>query len=181
MKTKTYARLALLIPLLIWVILTLVEFVYNLAIPADLRSSASMTVFSILEIIIMFYVFGILFWFLPYVVLSIALLFISFRSRLRMLQYLFILSPVAMAILAMAEGAIITLSIKDSIMPSADSLSNFIASAGFSLMMGILALAWGYVCVGIGFGGFKLLQRFGMIVDEEKPGSEVINVSSQVA
>jgi hypothetical protein len=181
MNTKTYARLALLIPLLIWVVLILVELVINLAIPADLRSGEQMTVFGVLEIIIMFYVFGILFWFLPYLVLSVALLLISFKSRLKMLQYLFILSPFAMAILAMMEGAIITLSTRDLITPSADLLSNFIASAGFSLMMGILALVWGYVCVGLGFGGYTLLQRFGKIIDEEKTTAEVRILNSQEA
>jgi hypothetical protein len=181
MKTKTYARLALLIPLLIWVILIFVELVFNLVIPADLRSSEQMTVFGLLEMFIMFYVMGILFWFLPYLVLSIALLLISFTSRLKMLQYLFILSPFAMAILAMLEGTIITLSTRDLFKSSADILSNFIISTSFSLMMGILALVYGYICVGIGFGGYKLLQRFGMIVDEEKANPEIIRMISQEA
>jgi hypothetical protein len=158
-----------------------VELVINLVIPADLRSSEQMTVFGFLELFIMFYVMGILFWFLPYLVLSIALLFISFTSRLKMLQYLFILSPFAMAILAMIEGTIITLSTRDLFMSSADLLSNFITSTSFSLMMGILALVYGYICVGLGFGGYKLLQQFGMIVDEEKANPEIIYVTSQEA
>ena len=181
MNTKTYARLALLIPLVIWVILILVELVINLVVPAELRSSEQMKVFGILEIFMMFYVFGILFWFLPYLVLSIALLLSSFTSQLKMLQYLFILSPFAMAILAMMEGTIITLSTRELFMSSADLLSNFITGAGFSLMMGILALVYGYICVGLGFGGYKLLQQFGILVDKENINPEIINVSSQEA
>lgn len=181
MKTKTYARLALLIPLLIWVILLFVELVINLVIPADLRSSEQMTVFGFLELIMMFYVFGILFWFLPYLVLSIALLLISFTSRLKLLQFLFILSPFAMAILAMMEGTIITLATRDLFRQSADILSNLIASTSFSLIMGILSLVFGYICVGLGYGGYKLLQQFGLIVDEEKTKVEIIPITNQAA
>jgi hypothetical protein len=181
MKTRTYARLVLLIPLLLWVVLLLVELLINVVIPAELRSGEQMTVFGFLELLVVFYVIGILFWFLPYLVLSIALLLLSFTSRVKMLQYLFILSPFAMAVLTMMEITIILLATRDFILPSADLISNFVTSAGFNLMMGILALVYGYICVGLGFGGYKLLQRFGMIVNEEKAGSEIINVSSQVA
>jgi hypothetical protein len=47
--------------------------------------------------------------------------------------------------------------------------------------MGILSLVFGYICVGLGYGGYKLLQQFGLIVDEEKGNPEIINVSSQAA
>jgi hypothetical protein len=86
-----------------------------------------------------------------------------------------------MAILAMLEGTIITLSTRDLFQSSADIISNFIISTSFSLMMGILALVYGYICVGIGFGGYKLLQQFGMIVDEEKANPEIIRMISQEA
>jgi hypothetical protein len=66
-------------------------------------------------------------------------------------------------------------------MSSADLLSNFITSTSFSLMMGILALVYGYICVGLGFGGYKLLQQFGMIVDKEKANPEIIYLTSQEA
>jgi hypothetical protein len=48
---------------------------------------------------------------------------------------------------------------------------------GINLMMGILSLAYGYICVGLGFAGYKLLQRLGMIREEEKINSEVITVN----
>jgi hypothetical protein len=181
MKTRTYARLALLIPLLIWVILLLVELLINAAIPADLRSNGSTTFFGVLEMFMMFYVIGILLWFLPYLVLSISMLLVSFKIRLETLQYLFILSPFAMAILAMLEATIVSLSAGGFALPSADLASNFKTSIEINLMMGILSLIWGYICVGLGFAGYKLLQRLGKINDEEKTNSVIMNITSQEA
>lgn len=181
MKTRTYARLALLIPFLVWVILLLVELFINAVIPADLRSNGPTTFFGFVEIFMMYYVIGILLWFLPYLVLSMALLLISFKIRLETLQYLFLLSPFAMAILAMMEATIVSLATGDITLPSADLASNFKTSIGINLMMGILALVWGTICVGIGLGGYKLLQRFGKIDEEEKTNSEIISANSQEA
>ena len=181
MKTKTYARLALLIPLLIWVILIFVELAINLVIPADLRSSEQMTVFGFLEMFIMFYVMGILFWFLPYLVLSIAMLLISYKISLERLQYVLILSPFAMAILAMMEATLVSLPAGGFASPSADLATNFMTGIGINLMMGILSLVYGYICVGLGIAGYKLLQRFGKIKEEEKTNVEITNVNSQEA
>jgi hypothetical protein len=176
MKTRTYARLALLIPILIWVILLLVEILINVVIPANLRSDGLL---ALLEIVPFFYVFGILFWFLPYLILSIFLLSISFISRLEVLKYLFFLSPFVMAVLVMLEVTIISLPLGDYAFPDAGLLSTFMTTAGINLLMGILALIFGYGCVGLGLGGYILLQRFGMIDDVEKKHVEITNLTSQ--
>ena len=189
MKTKTYARLALLIPLLLWVILLLVELLINTVIPADLRSNGPETFFGLLEIGILFYVIGIVLWFLPYLALAIAMLLISFKIPLKTLQYLFILSPFAMAILAMMEATLVSLAAGGFALTSADLASDFktdiginlLMGIGINLMMGILALVWGYICVGLGLGGYKLLQRLGIIKEEEKTSAGIINVASQEA
>jgi len=181
MKTRTYARLALLIPLLLWVILLLVELVINAVIPADLRSNEPNTFLGALEIVILFYVIGIVLWFLPYLVLSIAMLLISYKIHLEMLQYVLILSPFAMAILAMMEATLVSLPAGGFASPSADLATNFMTGIGINLMMGILSLVYGYICVGLGFAGYKLLQRFGKIKEEERKNVEITNVNSQEA
>jgi hypothetical protein len=178
MKTRTYARLALLIPLLLWVILLLVELLINAVIPADIRSNGSNTFLGVLEIVILFYVIGIVLWFLPYLVLSIAMLLISYKICLERLQYVLILSPFAMAILAMTEATLVSLPAGGFASPSADLATNFMTGIGINLMMGILSLVYGYICVGLGFAGYRLLQRFGMIREEEKFNSETIAVNS---
>jgi hypothetical protein len=178
MKTRTYARLALLIPLLLWVILLLVELLINAIIPADLRSNGPNTFFGLLEIVILFYLIGIVLWFLPYLVLSIAMLIISYKIRLERLQYVLILSPFAMAILAMMEATLVSLPAGGFASPSADLATNFMTGIGINLMMGILSLVYGYICVGLGFAGYRLLQHFGKINDEEKTTVEITNVNS---
>jgi hypothetical protein len=180
MKTRVYARLVLLIPLLIWMIFLLVGMLINAVIPADLRSNGPNTFFGLLEIILLFYVIGILFWFLPYLVLSTVLLLVSFKSRLNDLKYLFFLSPFAMAILVMLEVTILSLATGGIAIPSDELVSNLKTSVEVNLLFGILALVWGYICVVLGLGGYKLLQHFGRIKEEEKINSKTIAVASQV-
>ncbi|MGE5464098.1 MAG: hypothetical protein ACM3PS_12125, partial [Syntrophothermus sp.] len=103
MKTQTFARLSLLIPLLLWVILVVIEILVNKYIPADRRSGDPTALLEILEMGLLFYVFGILFWLIPYLLLSITLLVLSFRSRVEVLRNIFMLSPFVMAILVMTE------------------------------------------------------------------------------
>ena len=98
-----------------------------------------------------------------------------------MLRYLFILSPFAMAILAMMEATLVSLPAGGFASPSADLATNFMTGIGINLMMGILSLVYGYICVGLGFVGYKLLQRFGKIKEEEKTNVEITNVNSQEA
>jgi len=186
MKTRTYVRLALLIPLVIWVILLPPEILINLVMPADLQSSGPDTFFGLIEIVFAFYVIGILFWFLPYLILSIVVLFASFRSRLEVLKYLLFLSPFAMALLIMTELAIISVATWGFSTTSAGFQEDIIISTAFFLLvgvlgLGILALVWGYLCVGLGFGGYKILQRFGKIKDEEMTKVEIIHVNNQAA
>jgi hypothetical protein len=177
MKTRTYARLALLIPFMIWVILFLVEMFINAVIPADLRSNGPETFFGLVEIVLLFYVIGILLWFLPYLILSIAMLLVSFKSRLELVKPLFLLSPFAMTMLVMTEVTVISLLSAGDAVPSIDLVSTFKNGAEVNVFVGVLALVWGYVCVGLGFGGYKLLQHFGMIKEDEKVHSEIISVT----
>jgi hypothetical protein len=179
MKTRTYARLSLLIPLVIWVIFFLVTMVINVYIPADKRPDGPSSLFGVLEIILFYYVIGILIWLIPYLVLSIALLILSFKSRLEVLRYIFVLSPFAMTILVMLEATLISLATTGNTVTSIDYMSTFKSTTEVNIFVGLLALIWGYVCVGIGYGVYKLLHRSGRIIDEEKINPVTINVTSQ--
>ena len=182
MKTQTYARISLLIPLLLWVIFLLGEILITVVNPAELRSNEPFTVLDFIELVLSFYVIGILFWFLPYLLLSSVLLAVSFNSRLDGLKYLFVLSPFAMAILVMLETTIVSLfSMGGYALLSADFALPYGTIIGFNLMMGILSLVYGYICVGLGFASYKLLQRFGKIKDEEKTKVEIIHLNNQPA
>jgi hypothetical protein len=45
-------------------------------------------------------------------------------------------------------------------------------------MFTLFSLVWGYICVGIGFGGYKLLQYFNIIKRERMTEAEPIAASS---
>ncbi len=179
MKTRTYARLALLIPLLIWLVFLLLALLINILVPVDRRPDGPSSLFGILEMIIYYYVFGILVWFLPYLVLSIGLLIMSFKSWMKMLRSAFFLSPFAMAILVMLEATIFSLSTVGDAVSSSDYMTTFKNTTEINLAVGLLALVCGYICVGIGYGIYRLLQRSGRIMEEEQSNPEIQNKTSQ--
>src|SRR5512133_3139230 len=103
MKTKTYARFSLCIPFLIWGICLLLLILVNTFLPDYLSSSETSTLSSVLGVLLLFYVIGIIFWLLPYLLISLVLFILSFKSRTEVLKSIIALSPFAMAILIMAE------------------------------------------------------------------------------
>jgi hypothetical protein len=182
MKPRTYARFALLIPFLVWVILLFLLFLINVVVTVFLPSTGQMSFFDLLQAFLLFYIIGILFWFPPYLVLSMTLLFISFKSRLETMKYLFVLSPFAMAMLVMLETAIILIPAGTmNAMTPIDLASTFKDRTVANLIFGALAIVWGYLCVCLGLAGYKLLQHFGKIKEDEKISVEITNVNNQAA
>lgn len=159
MKTNTYLRLCLLIPFLVWGVCLLLFLVTNVSPDTGglvLRSIA---------VSMLFYLFGIIGWFLPYLVLVLILLILSFITPARTLIKIFALSPLMMAVFI----SLFVLVIMDS-SPDASTLAPELATnaggfLGSPVWFGILALIWGCVCVGIGLGIYKLLQALHVIRD----------------
>jgi hypothetical protein len=78
----------------------------------------------------------------------------------------FALSPLAMAILIVIFVWVLSIGGADgntfSSIPGTN-MEGFLGSYGW---FAILALIWGYICVGVGFGIYKLLQHRRIIRDE---------------
>lgn len=165
MKTTTYLRLSLLIPFLVWGICVLFFIIWSSSDSSGPVANES-TIIGILLWSVLFYVFGIIGWFLPYLLLSIVLLVWSFRSRAEVLMKAFALSPIAMAILVVIFLSIISMSTQDWDMFSSNPLANTENFFGSPLWFVILTLVWGYICVGVGFGIYKILQGRGLIKDD---------------
>jgi len=165
MKTTTYARLALLIPFLVWCFCVLLLLLANALFPNAFSSSETFTLSSVVGIVVLFYVFGIFFWLVPYLLVCIVLFILSFKSRLEVLKPIFLLSPFAMAILITIETIILAMtSPEGSISYHSPSLSsNSILTIA---MFAAITLAWGYLCIGIGWGLYVLFQRYRIIKDE---------------
>lgn len=166
MKTTTYLRLSLLIPFLVWGLFLLFFIIWSALDPNGPETSGTSVIPGLILWTILFYVFGILGWFLPYLLLSLILLVWSFRSRAEVLMKVLALSPVAMAILIVVFMSMLSIGSQDWNMFSSNSATNFENFFGSPVWFAILALVWGYICVGFGFGIYKLLKQRGIIKDE---------------
>ena len=168
MKTTTYLRLSLLIPFLVWGIGVLFFIVLSSLEPNAAEGMESNVILGLVFWTVLFYVFGIIGWLLPYVLLSLALLVWSFRSRVQVLMKAFALSPIAKALLIVIFVNITSIGAGNWDMFSDNPTGNLENFFGSNLWFVILTLIWGYICVGIGYGIYKLLQRLGYIKEEVK-------------
>ena len=159
MKTTTYLRFSLLIPFLIWGICFLLMMAIGSAsmdqfvpeLPDDISFGIAVFFTS--------YLIGIVFWIFPYLLLSLILFFWSFIGRASTALKVFALSPLAMTLLTVATVIILDLGASGGMDPDFFSFIVFVVA---------LVLVWGYICVGIGFGIYKLLRRKQLIQDEER-------------
>jgi hypothetical protein len=170
MKTATYLRLSLLIPFLVWAFCALALFLWSTFEPNELGSEGS-TAFAAIAVFFLYYVFGILVWFLPYLLLCIILLARSFKSRAQVRIKGFALSPFGMALLVLAVVNMLSLHGED--------ISTIVATRaafaedlwGSNVVFLLLTLLWGYLCVGIGYGIYRILRGLEFIRDETIPNS----------
>ena len=165
MKTAMYLRLALLIPILVWGV-CLLFFIIASTAPINEFASSESTTTTPMFVFFGFYTFGIVFWFFPYLLLSQLLLALSFITKAGTTLKIFALSPIAMTILTITLLNLVALG------TSGDSaiLSNPLVKdqdfISFNMLSLVLSLIWGYICVGIGFGLYKLLQYLRIMRDE---------------
>ena len=167
MKTTSYLRFSLLIPFFIWGICLLVIMVFDAASLDQFIPKLPEAISVGVAVFFTGYVLGIIFWILPYALLGLILFFSTFISRAQVALKLFALSPLAMTLLTLATIII---------MDSGNSGSIGQDFSGLALLVIALVLSWGYICVGIGYGIYRLLQRRGTIRDEEpvQPGPQPV-------
>jgi hypothetical protein len=175
MKTRTYLRFSLLIPFIVWGICVLIFFILTKVAPVN---DPAIDVAGYLIAFLMFYTLGIIIWLVPYILLALILFFWSFIAQVRSALKVFALAPLGMTLLTIATLDIITLgffgndpAISKPGLIDMDFIGSNLLSAGS-------ALVWGYICVGIGFGVYKLLQRQRLIRDEDPaPITEPVQAS----
>jgi hypothetical protein len=76
-----------------------------------------------------------------------------------------------MSVLIVIVLSVISAGSRDWDMFQANPLASAENFFGSPLWFVILTLLWGYICVGAGFGIYKILQRRGLIKDEVIPAS----------
>lgn len=175
MKAKTYARLSLLIPFVIWGLLLVYSFAISSLPVRDDLSNMSSSMGDWIDRAIAFYVFGIIFWLLPYILLGLILVSLTFLLQPRVLVTLYVLSPFAMTILTLALTNLVAfMDPWQGTLASNPSL-NFQDLVSFNILLVIFILVWGYICVGIGYGGYKLFQHLNVIKEDIKPDAVMLN------
>lgn len=151
MKSQTYFRLALLFPYILWCFCALIFFLVSSREIPEAWNVALMP--------ISFYTFGILVWFIPYTILAVGMWIWSRGKSTSTLYKLALLAPILLSALMFVEVVLVSL-------PAA-SVAEFAKDLpGQSALVGGFSLAFGYLCVGIAMGIFKLLQSKNLINEE---------------
>lgn len=152
MKPRTYFGIALMFPYVLWCICTAIFLLLS-----SLQEVSEPWNFVLMPLV--FYVFGIILWFIPYTVLAIGLWIWSRNKSAKSLSKSAILAPILLAILISLEAILVTL-------PSG-SVSEFMADAtSQSALVGVFSLIFGYLCVGIAAGVYKILRARNFIAEE---------------
>ncbi len=167
MKTKNYLRLSLLIPFLVWLVCLLIFVAWSSLAPNSLGMDGSEGIAGIVLLPLLFYLFGIIGWLLPYLVLALILFLWSFRSQGQILMKAFSLSPLVMTMLVLILVNALSLDNGGWTPFSSNPTTNMLDVLGSNALFAGLTLVWGYICVGIGYGVYRILQRYGFIKDEE--------------
>ena len=177
MKTAIYLRLSLLIPILVWGVCLLFFMIASTAPFNEFASAQSSTEPDWVMLFPAFYVFGIIIWIFPYSFLALSLLILSFMMKARALIMIFALSPMGMTLLTIGVVDLFAIGIAgNGTMSSVGSTRNQ-DLINFNIMIFVFSLLWGYICVGIGFGVYKLLRHLRIIRDEGNTVSPLRSIS----
>lgn len=156
MKLRTYFGFALFLPFLLWLICLLISL---MASGADLSSPPD-TFF----IPIAYYTVGIILWFIPYTILAIGLWNWSKNKETIEIRNAALATPFIFYLLLLGE-AVLTFTVTNSMTDFASTMPEA------ALIIGVLSLGFGYLCVGVGMGIFKLLQANNLIKNEAPQGN----------
>lgn len=151
MKPRTYFGLALLFPFILWIISALIAFL--------LSGQETSTNWDLVLMPVFFYAIGIILWLIPYTLLAIGLWIWSRNKSVKALFKAAMVAPVALGILMLLEGLLVNL-------PASDLAQLGRELLGQVAMLGGLSLLFGYFCVGIAWGIFKILKARKFIAEE---------------
>jgi hypothetical protein len=151
MKPRTYFGLAILFPYILWGICALIVFL--------LSSKEISEAWNIVLMPLMFYVFGIILWLVPYTVLAVAMWIWSRNKPTTALYRLALIAPILLFALMFIEVVLVSLPVGNMAELTEELL-------GQSALVGGFSLVFGYLCVGVALGIFKFLEGRKFIAEE---------------
>jgi len=151
MKQKTFFKLALLFPYILWVICALVVFLLSSRELSETWNS----------VLIPFglYTFGIFLWFIPYTLLAIGMWVWSRNKSIQAIYKAGMLAPFFLVLLMFVEAILFSFGTGGIKEMFNNAVSEALALGGFSLV-------FGYICVGIVLGLYKFLLSRNIIKEE---------------
>lgn len=174
MKPQTYLRLSLLLPYALWAVLALLASIQGFSGNASLLGEA--VEFLNVGFLAALFLVGIFFWFVPYTLLALGLLLWSRNKEVKTIVRVFALSPLLLTALILLEVNVLSIVLEDpGVTWTASHLRDLMS---LNLVAIGLTLGAGYLCVGLGFGLYKLLQQLHII---KEPGTEIQLVIHEAA
>jgi len=155
MKPRTFFGLALLVPYILWGICAVLVAILS-------ASQVTSATLNILLMPIIYYTFGVYLWGIPYTILSVGLWLWSRNRSISALYKLATRAPLLLFVLVLIE----TVFVFSPMESSTELIKNMI---GISILLGVFSLVFGYLCVGIALGAYKLLRSKNFIIEAETP------------
>ena len=154
MKHRRFFGIALLFPYLFWGISVLI---------ANLFSSKDVSdIWNTLLTPVMYYAIGVIFWFIPYTLLTIGMWFQSKNKSIASLRKLGLIAPIVFSGLMSIEYSIIMLA-------NNSSTTDWAATIGFLALLVFSSMVVGYLFVGIAMVVFNALKSKNLIAEEVSP------------
>lgn len=151
MKPQTFFKLTLAIPYGLWGLCLLIVYVTSKTAWGQVESLYTGKFLELLLMLVFYYTFGAIIWFIPYTLLAIGLLVWSRRKPIGAVYRMAVRSPLFLAALMSLVAIVISIDsggigeiLKNALQPF--------------LLLGSFSLIFGYICVGIAIGLYKLLQ-----------------------
>ena len=154
LKPRTYFRVALLFPYMLWGVCSLIV--------ALLSSQETSAAWNIVLMPIMFYVIGIILWLIPYTILAAGMWFWSRNKSTRTMYKLGMVAPLLLFALMFLEAMLVSLPAQGVGQTARDIL-------GQGLLLGGFSLVFGYLCVGIAMVVYRYLQARYLIIEAATP------------
>ena len=162
MKSQTYLRLSLLVPYVLWGVATIIVLLTPALTNPSVEPNAMMNALAGIAFI---YAFGIILWGIPYTLTALGLWFWSRGRPARQMVRVFAFSPFMLAILLAMEIFVTSINWTDIRAGFSQQPSEL---GGSMLSVGVLALVFGYLCIGIAAGTHKILKSLNVIRDENE-------------
>ncbi len=173
MKPKTFLRLTLLIPYLLWGISAIFMLVVS-SLPTAL--DASSPIINTLAMIPILYSFGIVLWGIPYTLLAVGLWLWSRGKPTKKIIKTFAWAPILLIVPMMIETLIMDYRSFRSYSELARNWQSFWSGFAYSTVtLTGLSLAFGYLCIGLAYGVYKLLWKLKLILDEQENIPQITN------